>query len=126
MRRIDKRITYYQCSLCKTPYPSPRAAARCEASGIEKRAFKINDRVRAKEKRTCSFNKNYICRGAITAIKGPAPFDADVMKWILNALPNPCPGHFWEYIIAYTCPICKMEEEKLYYAVELERDNRRK
>lgn len=119
MRTIRRQVVSYQCGTCKTKYSSKRAAQRCERRELEEKHFKVGDRVKALEVRTCALGRNYTARGVITEVVGPCPSDEEYeLKWLGGKRLN---YHVWEYTLAVRCPHCKRTQKVRYYAPELKR-----
>jgi rRNA maturation protein Nop10 len=119
MRKITKKITRYQCSICKTKYETASKAEKCENMPVEEPAFKIGDRVKAIEPRSCTNGKSYTMRGIITKISKSKPPDEEYeIKW-LGGKKERLSSHVREYIVKYTCPRCGEIRTHMYFAPEL-------
>lgn len=122
MKKVVQKKTLYVCSKCKTKHSSKRVAEQCERMSIEKKAFRIGDRVRNIEQRMCNAkDKTYIFSGKIIKIIGPEPSDYEYeMKW-LGGKRERVNAHVFQYEVEFKCPHCGEKGEHLYYAPELKK-----
>ncbi len=122
MKKIVRKRTEitYQCSICKTEYPSKRAAEKCEKRILEQKAFAKKDKVRNFERRTCSKDqKTYLFKGKVVKIIGPLASNHEYeVKW-LGGKPERINGHVFLYQVRFKCPRCHQTQEEQYYAPEL-------
>lgn len=120
MRKVVEKKTLYACSKCRTKHSNEKDAIRCEKMPIEKKEFRIGDRVRNIEPRTCdSKDKNYIFSGKVVKIIGPQPPDEEYeMKW-LKGKPKRINSHVFQYEVEFRCPHCGERRGHLYYAPEI-------
>lgn len=106
MRKIVKRTVMYCCGNCHTHWSNKKDALACEGRGVEKRPYKVGDRVRSKQYRRCSCGRKYFCEGRIRKIVGPYPFTIDTQ--ISFGLHPQGWVHYYNYEISSgRCPKCK-------------------
>ncbi|MFH1193768.1 MAG: hypothetical protein V1661_02130 [bacterium] len=119
MRKITRKITLYQCSICKTNYPKADEAERCEHMPVEEPAFEIGDKVANIEPLHCQNGPKYTFRGKIIKISKPRPPDEEYeIKW-LGGKKERLYSHVREYKVQYICPKCGRMKTRKYYAPEL-------
>ena len=109
MKKVVKRIVQvsYLCEKCQTSYSDAEDARKCERAGVEKRPFKVGDRVwvGAAPIRIHSCGCAYFCAGRIVKITGPLPYDT--LRRVSLGVPRKGHGHYYLYEIdAGPCPIC--------------------
>lgn len=121
MRTIEKRITLYECGVCKVKYSNKKEAQKCERRELEPKKFKKDDVVEGSEKHVCDHGRgdvNFTPRGTIVNITGPEVMDEEYsLKWLGGKLFN---QHVRQYLVLYPC-FCSKEREHLYYSVELKK-----
>lgn len=120
--RKFRASTSYQCSVCGVRYTNKKDAKKCDKKEVEKRSFKIGDRIRVLEPRTCQRGDHYYVRNAkVVKVVGPMPSDFEYeCKW-LDGKRERINSHVFGYKIRYRCPICKKIRTEFYYAPELEK-----
>jgi len=127
MKKIVKTIVQvtYQCKRCRRTYTNKKDALECERWGVEKRPFKVGDRVRANQGRTHWCGCPYICKGRIKKIVGPYPFTVDTqVSW---GTPKQGSVHYYEYEISSgRCPKCHDHREARYPSFALKPAPKRK
>lgn len=122
MRRIRKRITTFQCSVCKTEYEKAGEAKKCEKRTLEEKQFAIGDTVSSIALRTCSAKSSpYRFKGKIVQILGPMASDYQYEVGWLEAISERINGHVFQYVVGFKCPRCKENRQEAYYAPELKR-----
>ncbi len=120
MKRLVSKKVLFQCRVCRTKHSSRRAAASCEAKGLEPRVFRKGDQVRAKEPRQCFDQSQYVMSGTVIRVLGPqAPDEEYELKW-LGGRRERLRRHVYQYEVWYKCPICGRSKTARYYAPELE------
>lgn len=80
--------------------------------------WKVGDTVSNKDRRICNIRpKAYRVTGTVTQVIGPQLMDPEYGgKWLHG---YGCGRHVYQFVVAYTCPICDREKTALYYAPEL-------
>jgi hypothetical protein len=115
MKKIVKTIVQvtYQCKRCRRTYTNKKDALECERWGVEKRPFKVGDRVRATQGRTHWCGCPYVCEGRIKKIVGPLPFTIEVV--VSYGTSQDGKGHYYLYEISSgRCPKCKERRSAQY------------
>ena len=123
MKKIVKKITLYQCPICKTKYSNASDAKKCEARILEEKKFKIGDPVTNIEPRQCwnRDKRQYKFKGTIVQILGPLlPGEEYENKW-LGGNSERLNSHVWQYEVEYICPRCQEKEMHRYYAPEIKK-----
>jgi hypothetical protein len=120
-RSTSRVVTTFTCSVCRTGYTKRTDAARCKKRPVEGPTFKAGDVVRAKERRTCSHGKDYVCQGEVTRVSGPlCPDEEYERKWLGGVEgPDRLAMHVRQYTVRYSCPHCGEERRAKYYGPEL-------
>ena len=119
MKKIVRKKVLYRCPVCKTAYPRKKDALRCEKLPVEKRAFRVGDKVRNIEPRTCEQGKNYLFSGKVVRVLGPESSDYEYeVKW-LGGKGERMNSHVFVYEVEFRCPHCKKQKRARYYAPEL-------
>ena len=120
MKKRVIRSIIYTCGICHTDHSSKAAAQKCESMPIEERGYKIGDRVRNIEPRTCNKkDKPYHFTDKVVKIIGPIPFDFEYeVKWLGGRGLN---QHVFQYEVSFSCPQCGEKRRERYYAPELQK-----
>jgi len=120
MKKIERTVVHFQCSVCKTKYISKAQAEKCEKRPNEQSAFKEGDKITAFELRYCQTGRKYRMKGVIRKMSLRVPDAEYEMKW-LGGKRERLSSHVWEYLVEYRCPGCKEIQTHPYYAPELKR-----
>lgn len=121
-QKITKKITLWQCGICKTKYKTETHARLCQDRFLEKKKFAVGDRVTNKERRVCSkTNTQYTFTGTVISIQGPEPADGEYERKWLGEKRERLNSHVFSYEVEYRCPQCNKKKSALYYAPELEK-----
>lgn len=118
MKRVVTKTVSYECGICKKRYKNSSEAKKCETRIVEKKKFRIGNKVQNLEPRTCGMNhKPYRFNGKVIKIYGPIVSDYEYeVKWLGGKRIN---WHVFQYEVKFICPHCKEERSELYYAPEL-------
>ena len=127
MKKIVRRSVKvtYQCKRCRRTYTNKKDTLECESWGVEKRPYKVGDRVRATGGRPHWCGCPYVCKGRIKKIVGPHPFTVDTqISW---GTPKQGSVHYYEYEIdSGPCPKCKEWRSSRYPSFALKPAPKRK
>lgn len=122
MKKITRKVTLWRCAICKIDYKRKSDAEKCERKPIEKREFKIGDRVtNCMEPRLCPGKGTYRFKGRIIRIFGPQPPDEDYENRWLGGKRDRLDSHVFLYEVRFKCPKCGEIREESYFAPELEK-----
>ncbi|PIR69308.1 MAG: hypothetical protein COU47_04420 [Candidatus Niyogibacteria bacterium CG10_big_fil_rev_8_21_14_0_10_46_36] len=127
VKRIVKKITLWECPICKTRYKTETKAKCCAQKPVEKQSFAVGDTVRCKETRECSYtskkgkHRMYTYTGQVVKIHGPEPADEEYEKKWLGWNSKRLNSHVFSYIIEFQCPVCGKKKSDIRYAPELEK-----
>lgn len=120
MKKIVKKVVYYQCQTCLTDYSKAAEARRCDRRITEKKLFSVGDRVRGlkpcvKEKR----QRQYEFQGKVVRIIGPQRADYEYEEKWLGAKLERLKSHVYQYEVEFHCPKCQEKNGDVFYAPEL-------
>ena len=121
MQKQVREVAVYICEVCNTEYASKSSALACEKKPVEKKKFRVEDRISNVEPRMCGRNA-YVFKGRVTRISGPFPPNEEYEnKWLSSAINHMerINSHVFLYEVEFICPVCRMKKTARYYAPEL-------
>ena len=119
---IKKMVVEYQCSVCGTKYTNKKDALKCAKMPCEQKIFKIGDLVTNTEELRCACGrKPYLFEGKIIGISRPQAPDEEYEKKWLGWKKERLTSHVFLYEVSYECPVCHIEENRVFFAPELKK-----